>query len=83
MMMLLIGLLMASILIGLVRVVIGPSHVDRLLAIQLSGTTGTAILLILSQTQASPALMDAALILALLAALVSAALVQFLRKHDD
>ncbi|WP_430009877.1 monovalent cation/H+ antiporter complex subunit F [Methylophaga lonarensis] len=83
MMMLLTGLLMASILIGLVRVVIGPSHVDRLLAIQLSGTTGTAILLILSQTQASPALMDAALILALLAALVSAALVQFLRKHDD
>ncbi|MCC5796824.1 MAG: portal protein [Methylophaga sp.] len=82
-MMILIGLLMASILIGLVRVVIGPSHVDRLLVIQLSGTTGTAILLILSQTLASPALMDAALILALLAALVSAALVQFLRKYDD
>lgn len=82
-MMILIGLLMASILIGLVRVVKGPSHVDRLLVIQLSGTTGTAILLILSQTLASPALMDAALILALLAALVSAALVQFLRKYDD
>lgn len=82
-MMILVGLLMASILIGLVRVVKGPSHVDRLLVIQLSGTTGTAILLILSQTLASPALMDAALILALLAALVSAALVQFLRKYDD
>ncbi|WP_313026155.1 monovalent cation/H+ antiporter complex subunit F [Pseudomonas lopnurensis] len=78
------ALLLLTLVIGLGRVLRGPSRVDRLLAIQLLGTTGTALLMVLAQWQAAPALRDAALVLALLAAMVSAALVQLLRRsrHD-
>ncbi len=74
------ALLLLTLIIGLWRVLIGPRRVDRLLAVQLFGTTGTALLLVLAQWQAAPALRDAALVLALLAAMISAALVQLLRR---
>lgn len=74
------SVLLLTVLVGLWRVIIGPTQVDRLLAIQLFGTTGAAILLILAQTLALPALRDVALVLALLGAVMSAALVQFLRR---
>lgn len=78
-MMYLAAILLLTILAGLWRAVRGPSRADRLLAIQLFGTTGTALLLLLAEWQALPALRDAALVLALLAAVVSASLVQHLR----
>lgn len=83
-MMVLICFLLITIMVGLWRVVMGPSRIDRLISVQLFGTAGTALLLILSQTQSLPALLDVALILALLAALLSAAFVQYLRtnQHD-
>lgn len=83
-MMLLSCLLLITIAVGLWRVVMGPSRTDRLIAVQLFGTAGTALLLLLSQSQRMPALLDVALILALLAALFSAALVQYMRgeQHD-
>lgn len=74
------ALLLLILLVGLWRVLLGPGRVDRLLAVQLFGTTGTALLLVLAQWQGAPALRDAALVLALLAAIVSAALVQLLRR---
>lgn len=78
------SLLLLTIIIGLGRVVLGPGRVDRLLAIQLFGTTGTALLLVFAQWQHQPALRDVALLLGLLAAVASAALVQLLRRgrHD-
>lgn len=82
-MMVLAGILLLTILAGLWRVVRGPSRADRLLAIQLFGTTGTAVLLVLAEAQGQSALRDAALVLALLAAVVSAALVQYLRGQND
>lgn len=82
-MMLLAVLLLFSILLGLWRALLGPSHADRLLAVQLSGTTGTALLLLLAEHQGEPALRDVALILALLAAVLSAGLVQHLRHEED
>jgi multicomponent Na+:H+ antiporter subunit F len=77
-------LLLLTIVVGLGRVVLGPERVDRLLAIQLFGTAGTALLLVLAQWQGQPALRDVALLLGLLAAVASAALVQLLRRsrHD-
>lgn len=69
-----------TLLLGLVRVVRGPARVDRLLAIQLFGTAGTAVLLVLADAGQQPALRDVALLLALLAAIASAALVQLLRR---
>lgn len=74
------ALLLLTLLVGLWRVLLGPGRVDRLLAVQLFGTTGTTLLLVLAQWQGAPALRDAALVLALLAAIVSAALVQLLRR---
>ncbi|NCT80981.1 portal protein [Pseudomonas stutzeri] len=74
------ALLLLTLLVGLWRVLLGPGRVDRLLAVQLFGTTGTALLLVLAQWQGAPALRDAALVLALLAAIVSAAMVQLLRR---
>lgn len=78
------ALLLLTLLVGLWRVLLGPGRVDRLLAVQLFGTTGTTLLLVLAQWQGAPALRDAALVLALLAAIVSAALVQLLRhsRHE-
>ncbi|MCQ4286652.1 monovalent cation/H+ antiporter complex subunit F [Pseudomonas stutzeri] len=78
------ALLLLTIGVGLVRVVLGPKRVDRLLAIQLFGTAGTALLLVMAQWQEQPALRDVALLLGLLAAVASAALVQLLRQsHHD
>ncbi|KKO49951.1 portal protein [Arsukibacterium sp. MJ3] len=83
-MIMLATILLASIAVGLWRVVRGPSRADRLLAVQLLGTTGAAVLLLLAHTQSQPALIEAALVLAVLAAVLSAALVQLLRRsqHD-
>ena len=65
--------LLASVCVGLVRVVRGPTHSDRMMAAQLMGTTGTAILLVLAPVVRIPALVDAALVFALLAAVAVAA----------
>ena len=51
----------------------GRSDVDRMLAIQLLGAASTAILLLLAPAMGEPALLDAALLLALLAALAACA----------
>ncbi len=53
---------------GLVRVALGPTPYDRLMAAQLMGTTGIATLLILAEVVHVPALVDVAVIFALLAA---------------
>jgi multicomponent Na+:H+ antiporter subunit F len=53
---------------GLARVLRGPTRSDRMLAAQLFGTTGVAILLVLAQAASRPALRDVALVFALLAA---------------
>lgn len=75
--------LLLSVGAGLWRVWRGPTRADRLMAVQLFGTSGAAILMLLAQAQHQPALLDAALVLALLAAVVCAALVQLLRRRHD
>jgi multicomponent Na+:H+ antiporter subunit F len=66
---------------GLVRAMVGPSLQDRMLSVQLLGTGGVALLLLLSSLLAIPALIDVALVLALLAAVAAAALTR--REIDD
>ncbi len=68
--------LLLNILIGMVRVLRGPSPADRMLAAQLFGTTGVAILLLLAEALASPALRDVALVFALLGGLTVVAFVR-------
>jgi len=66
--------LMLSLLLGLVRVLRGPSAADRLMAAQLLGTTGVGLLLLLAPVLGNVALIDVALVLALLAVVAVAAL---------
>ena len=66
--------LLATLLLGLVRVFRGPSTGDRMMAAQLMGTTGVGLLLLLQPVLGVPALVDVALVLALLAAAAVAAL---------
>ena len=60
--------LMAGIAAGLIRVAIGPTPSDRMMAAQLMGTSGIGVILLLAPVLAVPALIDVALIFSLLAA---------------
>lgn len=68
--------LLLTVVAGLVRIVRGPTPADRILAAQLFGTTGVAVLLLLAQALQRPALRDVALTFALLAAVTTAAFVR-------
>lgn len=79
-----IGGLMFSLFLGLLRVLRGPEAGDRMLATQLIGTAGVGLLLLLSVLLEQQALIDVALILALLAAVAAAAFTgQQLEARDD
>lgn len=67
--------LLLNIAASLIRIMRGPTAADRMLAAQLFGTTGVAVLLLLAEMQAQPALRDVALVFALLAVLATVAFV--------
>lgn len=69
-------ILLLTIAAGLYRVSRGPAAADRMLSAQLFGTTGVALLLLLAEVGASRPLRDAALVLAVLAAMIMAAFVK-------
>ncbi len=71
-------LILISVVVGLIRIFRGPTAADRMLAAQLFGTGGVAILLILAQAMQMPSLVDVALIYALLAAVT---MVVFVRRQ--
>lgn len=75
--------LMSSLLLGLLRVLLGPGAGDRMLAIQLIGTAGVGMLLLLGVLLDQPALLDVALLLALLAAVAAAAFTGARKTHHD
>lgn len=66
--------LLTTMAAGLVRVIIGPTPADRMMAAQLLGTSSIGMLLLLAPALNVPALVDVALIFALLAAVSVAAL---------
>ena len=61
--------LLANLVLALVVAARGPTPADRMLTALLIGTTGTGILVLLAQAMHLPALVDVALVLALLAAI--------------
>ena len=69
---------LAAVAIGLVRVLRGPSRLDRMMAVQLLGSGGVAVLTLLAVASATDAILDVALTLALLAAFASVALARAL-----
>lgn len=69
-------LLLLTIAASLIRILRGPTPADRMLAAQLFGTTGVAVLLLLAELQALAGLRDVALVFALLAVLATVAFVK-------
>jgi multicomponent Na+:H+ antiporter subunit F len=75
--------LLLSMIAGLWRAGRGPSLADRLIGIQMSGTTAIAFLLTLAEWRQVAAMRDVALVLALLAAAFAMALVQVVRDSGE
>jgi multicomponent Na+:H+ antiporter subunit F len=69
--------LLLNIGVGLVRILRGPTPADRLLAVQLFGTTGTAILILLSMEANNDAYKNVALAFALLAGILGVAFTRY------
>jgi multicomponent Na+:H+ antiporter subunit F len=67
-------LLLLTLVLGLLRALRGPGLQDRMLSVQLLGTGGVALLLLLAFMLRQSALIDVALVLALLAVMAAAAL---------
>ncbi len=67
--------ILASVAAGLWRVLRGPGRSERLMAVQLLATGGIAVLLLLAAATGEAALLDVALVLALLGAFASVAFV--------
>ena len=67
---------LATVAAGLVRILRGPTAADRIMAAQLLGTGGVAVLLLLAQAVPMPGVADVALVLALLAAFIAIAFVK-------
>jgi len=73
---------LATAAIGLIRVLRGPTNADRMMATQLLGSGGIAALLLSAEGMEFAALVDVALMLALLAAFASVAFVIGNRSAD-
>lgn len=61
--------LLGNLVVALLAAARGPTAADRMLMALLFGSTGTGILALLAQAMRIPALVDVALVLALLAAI--------------
>ena len=65
-----------TVAVGLVCILRGPDDVDRMMSVQLFGTAGIAALLLLGAAIGAAAVVDLALILAVLAAFAAIAFVK-------
>lgn len=77
-----LALLLAAMVVGLLRALHGSSLADRMLSILLIGSGGVAIVLLLAFALSAPALLDVALVMALLAAVTVVAMTQEEARDD-
>ncbi len=68
--------LLATVVLGLIRILRGPTRADRMVAGQLCGTTALAVLLLLAEAVEIVALYDVALVSASLGAVAAVAFVR-------
>ena len=68
---------------GMYQVARGPTPGDRFLVIQLFGTTAVAVLILMGEAMHDPALVDIALVLALLAAITMVAFARRTWTEND
>lgn len=74
--------ILVMVAIGLARVLRGPDDADRVMATQLLGTGGITLVLIVAVVANRPAMVDAAMTLALLAAFAGLAYVRAADQED-
>lgn len=74
---------LATVALGLVRVVRGPARTDRMMAAQLLGTGGLGALLLYGVATHRPAALDVALMLAVLTAFATVAFYHAASRLDD
>ena len=74
------GFVLAMVALGLIVILRRPAEVDHMMAAQLLGTGGVAILLLLAAATGTPPIVDVALLLALFAAFAAVA---FVRSASD
>ena len=72
---------LVTVALGMARILKGPGDADRMMSAQLLGTGGIAVLLLLAASTGMVGLVDAALILALLAAFASIAFVKSVERR--
>ncbi len=77
------GVILATVALGLVRVLHGPGDADRMMAAQLLGSGGITVLILVGAAAGMPAAVDVALTLALLAAFASIAFVKGARRSAE
>ena len=71
------GFVLATVVLGLVRILRGPADADRMMAAQLLGSGGIAALLLLGAAAGVDSVIDLSLTFALLAAFATVAFVKF------
>jgi multicomponent Na+:H+ antiporter subunit F len=76
-------LLLLCLIIGLIRVLIGPDNANRMLAAQLFGTIGTTIVIILSVLQNNEVITNVALVFTLLASITVIAFLKLAEQPID
>ncbi|MBX3201681.1 MAG: pH regulation protein F [Labilithrix sp.] len=75
--------LLLTLLPGLARAWLGPTLTDRILVVQLFGTCGVAVLLLLGADREAAALRNVALVFAVLAAVTVIAFVRFAPREGE
>lgn len=68
--------LLLNVLVGMTRILRGPTPADRMLAAQLFGTTGVAIMVVLAEALNVPAVRTVGLVFAVLAVIATAVFVR-------
>ena len=77
------GFVLATVALGLVRILRGPSDADRMMAAQLLGTGGVGALLLLGAGRGEPGAVDVALTIALLSAFAAVAFFRGVLDEDE
>jgi len=78
-----LGFIVLMLALGLIPILRGPGDADRMMAVQLIGTSGIAALLLLGAVMGTSPAIDVALTLALLATFASIAFVKKGLSHLD
>ncbi|TWX52177.1 monovalent cation/H+ antiporter complex subunit F [Colwellia hornerae] len=81
--MIVVTLLLLCLIVGLIRVLIGPDNANRMLAAQLFGTIGTTIVIVLSVLQNNEVITNVALVFTLLASITVIAFLKLAEQPTD